>query len=814
MKKPELLAPAGSMTMLRAAVDAGADAVYLGLNQYNARIHAANFTLETLREALEYAHLRNARIYVTLNTLLDEDELMDAVELALSAYKLGVDAFLVQDKGLASYLAVHFPQIPLHASTQMNVFSLFQGQEMQDLNMQRIVLPRELSLDEIRARTELWHERNMEVEVFVHGAMCVCYSGLCLFSSMNRSGSRSGNRGSCAQPCRQSYQIREGNRQVEAGGEVLLSGKLLSPKDQSALPYLADLMSIGVDSLKIEGRMRDEQYCTAVVSAYRTMIDAIYEGKDSEEVMQQVKNDLLVTFNRGGDFTSQYMADQKSPDYLSGEYVGKFGLYWGEILSVNAKAGTICVRSWQQDVPQKGDFLSIRDKNVETSSFPIGKIELTRNSAIVKGLHPDAIAKLRTGMAVYRMSKKIEIAKEMVRRTPIEGLFKQEGSDFVLSVRVKDGAFAGVSASAKAEAQDLGEGAPLTWERTREQLEKTGQTPFHFVKIKRDGDFPILLRISQINALRRDAMAFLAEAILDKSIEGRNDHYTEAEDKGGSLEKPEKTHILIADYIDASRITDGYACGADLYLFSALQVTRSGMIGRIDELLSQEKEAKVGLRLPGAYKDSLLELLNKSVSLMKSHAGSRFAGCFGTSPSDGTVGLLGGSNVYNHYTYQYASALNLPYIGVSYELSNEQIQRLAESLDEKEKKSYMTLHRYGPVEWMQSEFCPLGRNQKHCHMCKDHPEVTLSELSGNKEEMHSETKVDVVCYPGPCRSDLFGNAKTLVSSETVSILQKNDIPVASVARFMNEDRQERRMIMESLLDLEDITEDEEDWYEF
>ena len=640
MKKPELLAPAGSMTMLRAAVDAGADAVYLGLNQYNARIHAANFTLETLREALEYAHLRNARIYVTLNTLLDEDELMDAVELALSAYKLGVDAFLVQDKGLASYLAVHFPQIPLHASTQMNVFSLFQGQEMQDLNMQRIVLPRELSLDEIRARTELWHERNMEVEVFVHGAMCVCYSGLCLFSSMNRSGSRSGNRGSCAQPCRQSYQIREGNRQVDAGGEVLLSGKLLSPKDQSALPYLADLMSIGVDSLKIEGRMRDEQYCTAVVSAYRTMIDAIYEGKDSEEVMQQVKNDLLVTFNRGGDFTSQYMADQKSPDYLSGEYVGKFGLYWGEILSVNAKAGTICVRSWQQDVPQKGDFLSIRDKNVETSSFPIGKIELTRNSAIVKGLHPDAIAKLRTGMAVYRMSKKIEIAKEMVRRTPIEGLFKQEGSDFVLSVRVKDGAFAGVSASAKAEAQDLGEGAPLTWERTREQLEKTGQTPFHFVKIKRDGDFPILLRISQINALRRDAMAFLAEAILDKSIEGRNDHYTEAEDKGGSLEKPEKTHILIADYIDASRITDGYACGADLYLFSALQVTRSGMIGRIDELLSQEKEAKVGLRLPGAYKDSLLELLNKSVSLMKSHAGSRFAGCFGTSPSDGTVGLL------------------------------------------------------------------------------------------------------------------------------------------------------------------------------
>lgn len=814
MKRPELLAPAGSISMLRAAIDAGADAVYLGLNQYNARIHAANFTMETLREGLDYAHLRNSKVYVTLNTLLEDDELMDAVELALEAYQMGVDAFLVQDKGLASYLALHFPQIPLHASTQMNVFSLHQSEEMKALNMERVVLPRELSIDEIRARTELWHNADIEVEVFVHGAMCVCYSGLCLFSAMNRSGSRSGNRGSCAQPCRQTYQILEGNREVVAHGSPLLSGKLLSPKDQSAMDYLADLMEIGVDSLKIEGRMRDEQYCTAVVSAYRAMIDAIASGKMTEEDMQQIRNDLLVTFNRGGDFTSQYMANEKSPEYLSGEYVGKYGLYWGEILSVSAKAGTICIRSWQSDVPQKGDFLSIREKDSEVASFPIGKIEVSRNSALVKGLHPEAIAKLHTGMAVYRMSKKIEVAKEHVRRTPIEGVFEQDGDQFRLVVSVMNGAFAGVSAKASIEAQDLGDGEPLTWARTKEQLEKTGQTPFQFHKLNQNGDFPIRLRIAQINALRREAMSFLAEEILAKQISGRKSAFTDGEFENLAVEKPENDHITIADFIDMNRITNGYACGADLYVFSALQVARPGRIALIDELLAEESGAKVALRLPGAYKDSLIDAISKAVTLLKTHAGSRFIGCFGTYPDENIVGLLGGSNIFNHYTYRYETAKGLAYLFLSYEMDDEQILKLADSLDFSEKTSYMAVHRYGPIEWMQSEFCPLGQNQKHCSMCKEHPEVSLGEKSTDKGDEHHNNRVDLVCYPGACRCDLFGQAKHLIQASTVSSLLSGNVPVASVARFMNEDQQERRLIIDSFKDLEDNFEDEEEWYEF
>lgn len=819
MRKPELLAPAGSMSMLRAAVDAGADAVYLGLNQYNARIHATNFTLENLSEALEFAHLRNTRVFVTLNTLVDDDEIIDAVELAMSAYEKGVDAFLVQDIGLASYLAEHLPQIPVHASTQMNVFSMKQLQEMRDFKISRVVLPRELSLDEIRSRAALWHSDDVEVEVFVHGAMCVCYSGLCLFSSMNKSGSRSGNRGACAQPCRQSYQIFDGNREIETYGKPLQSGKLLSPKDQSALPYLRELMEAGVDSLKIEGRMRDENYCTAVVSAYRRMINAIAEDRDTQEVMDQVKNDLLVTFNRGGDFTTQYLQGKKGPDYLSGEYAGKYGLYWGEVLSVNPKLGTINVRSWQQDVPEKGDFLSIREKENEVASFPIGKIEVSRNSALVKGLHPDAITKLKQGMSVYRMSKHITVSKEQVRRTPVSGVLSKNDDKIVLTLKVAEGLFSGVTAEHAVNVQDLGDGEPLSWERTIDQLNKTGQTPFRLSGLEMEGDFPISLRISSVNELRRCAMGKMAEAILDASLENRSSAFAEeGETKEIGRTAPEKKHIVIADYIDMDRITDGYACGADLYAFSVLSVLKSGRIGWIDELLSEEPGAKIALRLPGAYKDEMQPSIEKASDLLMTHAGKRFTGFFGTFADEETIGLLAGTNIYNHFSYEYSLKQDVEYILPSYELTNEQIVRMAQLTGPDKKTAYLGVHRYGPVEWMQSEFCPLGRHQKNCSLCREHPEVSLGEKITEKGAMHNDSRVDVVCYPGFCRSDLFGTCKNMISAKTVQSLLNQQVPVASVARFMNEDQMERRSIVDSLLDIggddEEFYEEGEDWYEY
>ena len=201
MIKPELLAPAGSMDSLRAAVDNGADAVYLGVGSMNARANAQNFDEEDLPEIIKYAHLHSVRVYLTLNTLIRDDELPGALCLSKSAYEQGIDALIVQDLGLLHLLQSQCPYIPLHASTQMNLFDTGSIQWAKDHNLSRVVLPRELSIEEITRRTREADHNGLEVEVFIHGALCVCYSGLCLFSAMNGNGQRSGNRGLCAQPC-------------------------------------------------------------------------------------------------------------------------------------------------------------------------------------------------------------------------------------------------------------------------------------------------------------------------------------------------------------------------------------------------------------------------------------------------------------------------------------------------------------------------------------------------------------------------------------------------------------------------------------
>src|ERR1035437_2329931 len=199
MIKPELLAPAGSIKALHAAVDNGADAVYLGVGAFNARANAQNFLAEDLPESISYAHLHSVRVYLTLNTLLLDNELPEALLLAQTAYDLGVDALIVQDIGLLTVLNEKYPYIPLHASTQMNLSDLDSVIWAKENNLTRIVLPRELSIDEIAARTKEAYSNSLEVEVFIHGALCVCYSGLCLFSSLNGNGQRSGNRGLFAQ---------------------------------------------------------------------------------------------------------------------------------------------------------------------------------------------------------------------------------------------------------------------------------------------------------------------------------------------------------------------------------------------------------------------------------------------------------------------------------------------------------------------------------------------------------------------------------------------------------------------------------------
>ena len=271
----ELLAPAGSREALVAAVESGANAVYLAGNMFGARAYANNFDEEGMREAIAFAHQRNVLVHVTVNTIVDDQEIPQLVKYLRFLYEAGADAVLVQDLGVARIVRDNVPELPMHASTQMTVHNLDGVLALQNLGFSRVVLSRELSLAAIK---EICDNCNVEIEVFVHGALCVCYSGQCLMSSVI--GGRSGNRGRCAQPCRLPYTL------VDAQDNDLLgdsAGKyLLSPRDMKGIDLLPQLIEAGVSSLKIEGRMKRPEYVAIVVGSYRHAIDSYYAGSFAE----------------------------------------------------------------------------------------------------------------------------------------------------------------------------------------------------------------------------------------------------------------------------------------------------------------------------------------------------------------------------------------------------------------------------------------------------------------------------------------------------------------------------------------------------
>lgn len=285
MRKTELLAPAGSLDSLKAAVNAGADAVYIGGTRFGARAYADNLTEEDLKWAIDYAHLHGVSLYMTINTLLKEHELEEALyDYVRPYYEQGLDAVIVQDLGVLKALAQWFPKLPLHVSTQMTVTGAEGFEFFKDFpNVTRIVTSRELSME------ELWHIRNttdLEIESFIHGALCYCYSGQCLFSSII--GGRSGNRGRCAQPCRLPYEVLENGKRISGNQEMYI----LSPKDLNTLELLPQLLDMGIDSLKIEGRMKRPEYTAGVVSIYRKYIDRYMEsgGKELQIRKKDVQN--------------------------------------------------------------------------------------------------------------------------------------------------------------------------------------------------------------------------------------------------------------------------------------------------------------------------------------------------------------------------------------------------------------------------------------------------------------------------------------------------------------------------------------------
>jgi U32 family peptidase len=331
---PELLAPAGGPAALRAAVNNGADAVYLGVNKFNARRGAENFTLDNLAETVRYAHVAGVRAYLTLNVLVLEREMDEALGVVDAAWAAGVDAVIVQDLGVLSAIRAALPHVRIHASTQLNAHNIATVNTLAGMGVSRVTLARELSIPEIAS---LAKNSTVELESFGHGALCVCYSGQCLMSSLI--GRRSANRGQCAQPCRLPYEL------VDAlEGVVPTEGAyLLSPRDLASITALPGLVSTGVAALKIEGRMKSPEYVALVTSVYRKALDRFAEDPEAFEVRDAELSTLAEAFNRG--FSEAYLAGERGSAMMSYRRPNNRGILVGRVASVAPASATVALET-------------------------------------------------------------------------------------------------------------------------------------------------------------------------------------------------------------------------------------------------------------------------------------------------------------------------------------------------------------------------------------------------------------------------------------------------------------------------------------
>lgn len=499
MKQIEILAPAGSMESLYAAINKGADAVYLGGNKFSARAYASNFDNDNMIKAVDYAHCYGVKVYITLNTVLKENEVEEAVKYVGFLYDIGVDALIIQDMGLLKRILEKYPDFELHASTQLTVHNGEAAVYFKEKGFTRIVLSREMTLEEIKyISTDL----AIETEIFVHGALCISYSGQCLMSSII--GGRSGNRGRCAQPCRMEYTLKG-----QKSGEK--KGYLLSPKDMCTIEDVEDIVNTGTYSLKIEGRMKRAEYVAGVVENYKSAVDKVLFSKKYDS--QEGKRQLLQLFNRSG-FTKAFLYKDTGKDMMSYNSPKNSGVPLGKVDS----NGFIIL---QEDL-KLGDGIRYGDKG-----FTVSKMILNNNE-IIEGRRGD---KVKIFPIDYKKGDNLfkSLNKELFNE--LEEYLKPYNRKISLSVKVNfkvneplslEVNYRGKAYSFKGEIVEKAEKRPLEQKRIEDALKKSGDVPFKIDNIVFETFDDGFLRIADLNNLRRDALEAIAKSI-SKSYRRRRD---------------------------------------------------------------------------------------------------------------------------------------------------------------------------------------------------------------------------------------------------------------------------------------------------
>ncbi len=719
-KIPELLAPAGSPQALHAAIAAGADAVYLSGKRFGARKFAANFDHTAMAEAIDYAHLRGVRVYVTVNTLVREDELPDLGEYLVRLYEIGADAILLQDLGAAALARELVPDLERHASTQMTIHNLPGTLYAAQLGFKRVVLAREVSLEEIKRWGQETRKAGLGLEVFVHGALCYSYSGQCLLSSAI--GGRSGNRGMCAQPCRKPYVLMHGPRDEygrPAGLEATAQKEsfILSTRDLSVYRHLDKIVRSPVQSLKIEGRMKSPQYVAIVTSIYRRALDGIATGSWSPSPEEE--RDLALAFNR--DFTAGHLLGAK--DVMGRGMSDNRGVLIGSVTSYDSQRGEASVRLCSSLLPEKGDGLVFQSPGQEMGLVVQKAIE---KDGLVRLRTPDRVRPgarvyLTSSSALARKAEHITSASKTARPIDISITWKDTTPEIL--ARLDSGEEIRVMAGFKME---RALNRPLTSEQIESQIRRTGGTPFVIRKVEMDYPGELFAPLSALNQLRRDLLHSVEAALLAERRPGP-ENIERAKDRLKGLMQPDgsfrvvECKPMLSAYADSLDTIEGSVKGGcQRIYFEPADFMGKDRAREIRRMLMEARESCRNTDLiwkwPRITRDDFIDLALPLLSrvpvngIMVENIGPAWA----IQEKMPEMPLYGGSglNVWNHRTVQ-SLAPPFSHLTLSPELSCRHLAQTVAACRPMAGTPQLELVVQGSLEVMVAEDCipPLAQGK-------------------------------------------------------------------------------------------------------
>lgn len=678
----ELLSPAGSFDALKAAVYAGADAIYLGGSKFNARAYASNFSLDEIKEAVAFCHLHDVKVHVTINILYKDTEHNELFAYLSDLYELGVDAFIVQDEGVMQFITTHFKDIDVHASTQCTIHHPLGLAHYQALGVQRVVVARENTLDDIREMVS----SGLEVEAFIHGALCVSYSGQCHMSHMI--GDRSANRGTCAQPCRLPYEIYQNNSKIDA------DPYLLSTKDLCTIDHIQELIEVGVSSFKIEGRMKRPEYVYAITRAYREVIDHATKRSFTVDELKQI-------FNR--EYTEGYMFYEKI--MTSTDYSGNKGLPCAKVLSYDFKYHRLLLKA-ETDIHQNDGirFGHYDEGKILNKIYLKGK--LVNHVSTGTTFEIDAQKRYPKGTVLFKTTDYVledrihHLWLKPYRKFPITMIFEAKVGDKAY-LTVSDGTFIITKASSDLMAIA---NKPADTSRLQAQLSKVGNTIYTVDDISLHVSSDCFVPITLINQLRRDALLSLDQLRMHRIKRSR----------------PNINFEMKLNEVKPENPTDYYHFHTKDQYLSAKPFMKENDIYFID-LCDDFKELhrhdpRLGLVVPSIINDGLVQTIQDLIRVYpKLHLALSNQNSYEAFKHHAAL-LLSGFNIYNTLS---ANLYSIPCVA-SLELTPQEFAYI------KQRASHLVQFTYGHVDNMITKYCPLSYSLYHkkiegCHQCLKGP---------------------------------------------------------------------------------------------